>query len=214
MTSTVSRSMKLLQQSKRRSLMHMGTMPACARDATGSRAMGSAGCLSFDSAVTSHATRIGCAASTRAWALPQSSQPVLVVRMMGNAGAVQLVWALWSGVSSTGLGAWPPPSWPSGLHGAPPRRAVQRPAGCPERHRPQHLAGALVAPGPQCRRARGRLPCACRQSSWPGAARRCPAFVSRRSPHCPAAPARPRPPRAVPAHRRRAKPPNAAGESR
>ena len=143
--------------------------------ATVSCAMGSACCLSFDSAVTSHATMIWCAASTLAWALPQYSQPLLLVRMMCNSGSVKLVWALSSGVSSTGLGAlprrgspgagvpppprpaagarpprrlspalpdvaWPPQSWPSGLHGAPTRRAVHRPAGCPARHRPQHLA--------------------------------------------------------------------------
>src|SRR5215470_17013013 len=90
-----------------------GPIPACARDATVRCAIGSACCLSFDSAVTSHATMIWYAASTLAWALPQYSQPLLLVRMICNSGSVKLVWALSSGVSSTGLGAFPRRGLPS-----------------------------------------------------------------------------------------------------
>ena len=68
---------------------YRGTKIVSARDATVSCAMGSACCLSFDSAVTSHATMIWCAASTLAWALPQYSQPLLLVRMMCNSGSVK-----------------------------------------------------------------------------------------------------------------------------
>jgi hypothetical protein len=123
---------------------------------------------------TAHAPRRWEAASPLAGALPPSSQPWLVVRLLCSAGSVTLVWALVSGGSATGWGVWPrrgvPVRWRAASAAACARasrrrlaasrvaRRSARRAGSPEPHRPRHPAGRPASPKLQSLRASDRLP--------------------------------------------------------
>src|SRR6266852_5067314 len=83
------------------------SIPAWPRIESVAWPIGSACCVSLLASVTSHDTMICHVSSTLAWALPQSSQPLLLVGILCSAGSVKLLCAFSEGLSSTGLGSLP-----------------------------------------------------------------------------------------------------------
>src|SRR5713226_741299 len=91
------------------------SIPAWPRIESVAWPIGSACCVSLLASVTSHDTMICHVSSTLAWALPQSSQPLLLVGIMCSSGSVKLLCAFSEGLSSTGFGSLPRRGLPARL---------------------------------------------------------------------------------------------------
>ena len=159
--------------------------------------------LRFVSGVSS--TGLGALPATRGW--PAAAVPL---RLRLAAGARPPL-RLWPAPPDA---AWPPRSWPSGLHGASVRQASSSPRRLPRAASSAASCWCACVTRVSMSSRKRSASFAYSHNSWPCAATHCPGFSSHRWRCCPTSPSPPRPPAAEPAQTPRGRRPDAACENR